>query len=204
MMVWYANDRSKQSPQKQNLNLLEMFVWLLFSLALACPSSNGSFVPVSFHVSYWNTQSTSSHHLAVFFPGFSVLLEDSEVWVETLVNANLVSSTQHVFATAGPEDPLFKKREIDTKLLASCVSSRVTPETNLLVFAHSSGAFVAYSFLNEFFKLGPALNSSTYYCLDGGVLGFTPAMLQNLTRVVAVNAQDSQSGIKVRFESAEL
>lgn len=184
--------------------LVVMFVFFLVCLAasvsaVSCPalSSDGSFVPVSYHVSYWSTGATNSTKLAVFFPGYSVLLDDSQVWVKALTEVKLIEHTRHVFTTAGPEDPLFKKEEIDTALLASCVAARLTTGTELVVFAHSSGAFVAYSFLANLFKLGPRRASATFYCLDGGVLGFTMDILSNLTRVLAVNARDSVSGIKV-------
>ncbi len=159
-------------------------------------------MPVTYHVSYFNTGSQGGD-IAVFFAGFSVSLNDSQVWTKTFSESQFGNNVQHVFAVAGPEDPLFKKHEINTTLLASCIAhlaAQTSGASSLTVFAHSSGAFVAYAALGSFFDIASKdlVRSSTYYCLDGGVLGFSGTIMRNLSRVYAVNARDVVSGIKSR------
>jgi hypothetical protein len=171
---------------------------LLFLLLCARLAAAQQFSNVSFHVSSFVNHAATTEHVAVFFAGWSVVLDDAQVWASHVVARTLNART--VFVVAGPEDSEYARKEIDTAGLARAVLSvgRVNDRPLLTVVAHSSGGFVAYVFFSSLFEEPSPFGSVAFFALDSGVTGLTDDMVGNLTALIAVNAKDTVSGIESR------
>lgn len=141
-----------------------------------------------------------SHSIGVFFAGYSVSLQESQHWSESVNDAKLSART--VFAIAGPTDALYNRGKFNVAALASAVAAdtrNMQPGQRIVVVAHSSGSFAAHEFLQALAVLSlPQGTRVQYFNLDGGVDRITPRVLSFVTSLVAVRAVDVQSGVKSR------
>jgi hypothetical protein len=136
-------------------------------------------------------------NVAVFFGGWTAHDTYVRAWLDGLAAAGVFEEHQigRLYAVPGPEDSTWsKKREIPWQVVAKEVGARPGLKL-LLVAAHSSGAFVADTFLGGLLKQSPALLGRTaLFKLDGGWTADLPkAQTAKLGAIACVTAQKTNS-----------
>ena len=128
----------------------------------------------------------------VVYGGCGARFEHSEAWADALVAARGEAlDLGHVYASKGPEDALYRARELGNTALAARIAA--SPPSAVYVLAHSSGSFVAHELLA---KLPVDVLAHTHYFdLDGGQDGLTLGIARGLAALTFVYANDPGVGL---------
>lgn len=122
----------------------------------------------------------------IAYAGYNIDAAAAQAWAARLyTDALRARGVRHVYAVQGPRDPGYDALEIGNSRLAADLLPRVSSDTRILVAAHSSGAFVAHELLGQLYARGldPAgitRGRVSYWDLDGGSAGLTPAIVSSL------------------------
>ncbi len=158
-------------------------------------------------VEYLNTDEKGDN-IFIGYGGWSTKPYAVQFWCEKLYNAELNKlGVVKIFSVKGPDSPCYDEKEIADSLMAlklieMCSSNKIQ---NIIVAAHSSGAFVAHNLFQYLFgkvKLDVSellKDKIIYFNLDGGIgsndcgAPLDSNIASKLNRIYAVYAYDSLS-----------
>lgn len=158
-------------------------------------------------IEYSNT-GEKGNNIFIGYGGWSTKPNEVKFWCEKLFDAELSKlGVAKIFAIKGPDSPCYEEKEIADSLLALNLIDICSREKvqNIIIAAHSSGAFVAHNLFQYLFGKADMdvsellKNKIIYFNLDGGIGSYDcGAPLDSniafkLNRIFAVYAYDSLS-----------
>ena len=130
-------------------------------------------------------------NVAVFFGGWSARDLYVRAWLDAVVASGALAGLRigRLYALPGPFDSMWgTRREVPWQVVAGEIGGLRNPRL-VLVAAHSSGAFVADTFVAGLGKAHPELLPRTaLFKLDGGTLGELSALYPKLGALACVSA----------------
>jgi len=163
---------------------------------------------------YSAVKSKNNQSIFLAFGGWTAKAEWTSIWAENLYAVKLKKlKIAHLFAVKGPKNSLYKDREINNRKLAEKIlgilkSQKISSKIQIILVAHSSGAYVAHEFLNTLFALDSAngykntKDKISYFNLDGGIgikeydwTSLQIDYIQHFKAIYGVYAFDSNTGI---------
>ncbi len=163
--------------------------------------------PVLSGIEYANT-SKPGENIFIGYGGWSTKSGAVKNWVEKLYEAELSAmNVSHLFSVKGPDSPCYEEKEIADSLLGFKLIEICSGENikNIIIAAHSSGAFVAHNLFQYLFgkteldKNKIIKDKIIYFNLDGGIgsndcgAPIDEVVAAKLQNIYAVYAHDSVS-----------
>jgi len=145
-------------------------------------TQNSSFhwKPLAKGIDYSVQTSSKGNKIFIGFSGWTVQQSWTNHWIENLYPAKLNElKVKTLFSVKGPVHSYYKNREIETRILVQEIKkilkqAEITVKPEIIVVAHSSGAYVAHEFFN--YLLADTSETAylvdgllTYFNLDGGI-----------------------------------
>ncbi len=187
---------------------------LLLSIGSHSFSQSLKWTEIDNGIAYTKLTNQNANSIFIAFGGWTAEKNWVCTWLENLSTQVPKSiKIKHLFAVKGPQNSLYKDREINSKLLAEKItdilkSQKISKKTHIIVVAHSSGAYVAHDFLNFLFALDSinqfvyVKNKVSYFNLDGGLgiekykwTSLQQSHIQHFRAIYGVYAFDNKTGI---------